>query len=373
MRSLLDIPKEELRGKRVLVRAGLDVPILNGSIPGRFRIDSAIPTLRYLQENGARIVVIAHIGRDVHDTLAPVAEVIKESLPTTFVPDLLGEKAKEAALALQDGEMIMLEDLRHDIREVENDEGFAKELSEYGELYVNDAFSACHRVHASIVGIPKVLPSVLGLGLEKEIDHLKEALTPPPSALCIIAGAKFETKEPLLRKLLEAYDHVYVAGALANDIFRARGYEVGISRVSNFTPAHDVLTHPRLLVPTDATVLHEDNSVSIESPSDLLSSDRNMDLGPASFEQLKTLVSESALTLWNGPTGVYEEGFEDWSIKLAHLIADKSPRSIVGGGDTVTAIDRAHLFDKFSFVSTGGGAMLQFLLEGTLPGIDALS
>ena len=375
MRYLSDLGESELRGKRILVRAGLDVPIADGEVAGDFRVESAIATLQYLRVRGARIIIISHIGRDEADTLAPVARALARSIPLTFIPDILGEKAHAAVAALQDGELILLENLRHDPREVANDPGFAAELAAFGDLYVNDAFSDCHRAHASIVGIPKSIQGVMGLELAEEVAHLTSALTPQSPSLCILAGAKFETKEPLIRKMLGVYDTVYVGGALANDIFRARGFEIGVSRASESAPAEDVLTHPHLLTPIDLTVKRADGTEAVVASDAIGVGDRNMDIGPESSAALKALVSAAATTLWNGPLGIYEEGFESWTIELAKAIAEANGRSIVGGGDTVTAIEDAggDIMKRFTFVSTGGGAMLDFLAEGTLPGIEALA
>lgn len=373
MRLLKDIPDSDLKGKRVLVRAGLDVPVVDGVVVGEFRVMRALTTLQYLRDRGARIVVIAHIGRDELDSLRPVAELLNKSIPLTFVADTVGERAKAAVAALQDGEIVLLENVRHDPREVANDLEFAAALASLGEIYVNDAFSASHREHASIVGISRLLPSYAGIEMVQEVAHLSEALAPASPSLCILAGAKFETKEPLIRKLLDIYDTVYVGGALANDIFRARGFEIGVSRTSEEAPAAEIVDHPRIIIPVDLTVKHEDGTVSVVKSNEMQTGDRNMDIGPESFAQLSERIDGAALTLWNGPMGIYEEGFESWTIELAKKIARSTSRSIVGGGDTVTAIADAHIFDEFTFVSTGGGAMLEFLTLGTLPGIEALN
>lgn len=373
MKLLTDIPKDELRGKRVIVRAGFDVPLAQGAVVGDFRLERAIPTLAYLRECGARVIVIAHIGREVTESLEPVARALRDRIPLTFIPDTIGETARAAIAALQDGESILLENLRRDPREVENNTEYAEMLASYGELYVNDAFSASHRAHASIVGIPKFVPSMAGLELAKEVAELTVALAPTAPSLCILGGAKFETKEPLIRMLLGSYDHVFVGGALANDILKAQGYEVGISRVGDVPPTEDVLTHSRLLIPQDLTVQHEDGTVDIVPATAMRPGDRNMDIGPLSLAQLEPLIREASVVLWNGPMGIYEEGFEEWTIQLAKLVAEKGTHSIVGGGDTVTAIADAGVVDRYSFISTGGGAMLDFLTHGTLPGIAALS
>lgn len=373
MQLLQDIPLEDLKGMRVLLRAGLNVPIENGKISSTLRIEKALPSLRYLQESGARTVIISHIGRGGEDSLAPVAKELKKHLPVTFVADILGMQAKAAASAMDDGDILLLENLRADEREEANDDDFAKELAEYGDLFVNDAFEVSHRNHASVTSIPRYLPSVAGLTLAEEVQSLQKALNPPEKSLCILGGAKFETKGPLIKKLLAVYKNVYVCGALANDIFKARGIPVGGSRVSDEAPAEDVLNAQNLLVPKDVTILKADGSHSVVEPSAVEETDVIADLGPESFGILEDLINKSELVLWNGPTGMYEKGFSEWSVEVARALARSKAISIVGGGDTVAAIEDTHLADRLSFISTGGGAMVEFLLEGTLPGIDAVA
>ncbi|HET8581377.1 MAG TPA: phosphoglycerate kinase [Candidatus Paceibacterota bacterium] len=372
MRVLTDIPDDELKGRRVLVRAGLDVPVADGKVAGDFRVQSAVPTLRYLSERGAKVIVISHIGRDPNESLAPVAAALNGLIPLTFVPSLLDETVRQQLDIMNDGDIVVLENLRQHQGETGNDPAFAQKLAAYGDLYVNDAFSVCHREHASIVQLPKLLPAAAGIEVAAEVAHLAEALAPQAPSLCILAGAKFETKEPLIRKLLGSYDHVFVGGALANDIFKARGLEVGRSKISDGVPSADVLGNPKLIAPADVSLTHADGSAAIAAADAIGADDMVMDMGPQTLEELKPLIGGAKMILWNGPTGIYEKGYEHFSIELAKLIADSSGHSVVGGGDTVTAIAHAGLMDRFTFVSTGGGAMLEYLLNGTLPGIDAL-
>ena len=214
----------------------------------------------------------------------------------------------------------MLENLRRDgsDEEEQNDQFYAESLASLADLYVNDAFSVSHREHASIVGIPEHLPSYAGFDLEDEVLHLKKGLTPPGASLCILGGAKFETKAPLVEKLLNAYQYVFVCGALANDIFKARGLEVGISRVSTIVPSSEVLDHPRLLTPIDVQVLREDGTVAFVLPEEVKPTDAIKDMGPQSLVLLAPHIEHAEFILWNGPTGLYEEGFIDETKQLAH-------------------------------------------------------
>lgn len=373
MRLLTDTPDSELRGVRVLLRAGLDVPLTEGAVANDFRIERAVPSIAYLRERGARVIIIAHLGRDEAASLAPVAAALSEQVPVSFVPHTVGKGAEAAVAQMKDGDVIMLENLRRDGREQENDPAFADALARLGDYFVNDAFSVCHRPHASIIGVPALLPNAAGIGLAQEVAHLEQALVPPEHSLCILGGAKFETKEPLIRKLLEVYERVFVCGALANDIFRARGLPVGTSRVSEGVPSEAVLSHPRLLVPVDVMVRRPDGTALSMMPEEVGEQDAIKDMGPNTLAMLAPYITASGLTLWNGPTGLYEEGFTEWSAALAHAIAASSALSIVGGGDTVASLEKADALHGFSFVSTGGGAMLEFLLDGTLPGLTALS
>ena len=372
MQLLSGVPKEELRGKRVLVRAGFDVPIVDGTVEGSFRLARSVPTLKLLQEAGAKTIIISHVGRD-GESLAPVAAAMQQHIPLTFIPDTVGEEARRAVTAMQAGEVLLLENLRRDEREQANDESFAQEIASLGDVYVDDAFSVAHREHASIVGVPKLLPHYAGLELESEVRELSRALTPAEGSLCIIGGAKFETKEPLIRKFLDIYAHVYICGALANDIFLARGVSVGASKVSDRKPSADVVNHPNLAMPVDVTVIHSDGTTGVCLPNEVQEGDIIADIGPESVESLRDIVNGAPLILWNGPTGIYEKGFTERTGALARMIAEHECISLVGGGDTVTAIEEAGATEKFTFISTGGGAMLEFLQNGTLPGIEALA
>src|SRR3990167_9225597 len=250
MKCIDEVPAGELKGKRVLVRAGLDVSLdKDGEVIDLLRIQKACPKIAYLKDAGAKVIILSHIGRDPLLTNEPVARALKRYLPVVYVADLLGPVARGAAEAMKDGEILMLENLRqyYDLEKA-NDEAFTRTLAALGDIYVNDAFSNSHRPHASMIGIPKLLPSYAGFIVRDEVSHLSEALHPEHPALAIIAGAKFETKDPLIRSFLSTYDHVCVVGAIANDVLRVQGYPVGSrSRISEHAPEKEVVTNPKLI------------------------------------------------------------------------------------------------------------------------------
>lgn len=370
-RTLTDLP--DVRGKRVLVRSELNVPIEKGVAGDRYRVEMAIPTLLELASRGAKVLVLAHLGRKPEESLAPVYEVLREHIPSArFVPDLIGDTARQAIRELPDGEVLLLENVRSNAGEVTNESSFADALASLADYYVNDAFGAAHRAHASITGVPARIPGFAGLLLARELTELSHGLDPKHPSLLILGGAKFETKEPLLRAALERYDTICVGGALANDFLSAEGFVVGKSLVSE--GAHTVgelIARGKLLLPLDVVVRGPDGIVT-KRADHVGTEDVIVDIGPETVTELGTRIAHARTILWNGPLGLYEEGFIKSTESVAGLIADASGHSIVGGGDTVAAIRELGLQNSFTFLSTGGGAMLDYLVDGTLPGVDAL-
>lgn len=376
MRSVRDIP--QFHGIPILVRAALNVPVVDGKVTNAFRLKSALPTIQFLMQQGARVVVAGHIGEAGTETLQPVYDAMKQSIPSLqFCAVSIGPTARAAVRAIPPGGVLMLENLRRDQGEVMNDPAFAKELAALADVFVEDSFDVCHRAHASVVGVPALLPSYAGLLVEQEVAQLTKALSPAHPAVAIIGGAKFSTKEPVLQKLLSTYDHVYVGGALGNDFTAAQGNGVGKSLVSGADPAAiGVLLHnPKLVLPGDVIVAppgsarDKGRAVAISQvPAD----EAILDDGPKSAQMIGDLVRDAKAVLWNGPLGNYENGFIDATDALAAAIAASGAHSVIGGGDTVAAIDKLGLNSRFSFISTGGGAMLDFLAKGTLPGIQIL-
>jgi phosphoglycerate kinase len=374
MKCIDELSANELKGKRVLVRAGLDVPLeKNGEVSDMFRVKEACPTLSFLSERGARVIILSHRGRDPKETNAPVARALSSLLKVFYIHDLLGPLAHDAVRAMKEGEVLMLENLRQDPREIAGDDSLAKELAQFGDIYVNDAFSNSHRSHASMVGLPKLLPSYAGLIVRDEVAHLAPALRPPHPSLAIIGGAKFETKEPIIRTFLETYDHVCVVGALANDILKKKGFPVGHSLISEYTPSPEVCAHARLIVPIDVTVERADKQARVKKPQDVGPDDRIVDIGPDTVAALAPHIAEAKFVTWNGPTGIFEEGFNAYTHSIAELISKSNAQKVIGGGDTVAAIEQSGVLrENLGFLSTGGGAMLEYLLKGTLPAIEVL-
>lgn len=372
---MTDIPKlkdaGDLCGKRVLLRLDLNVPIENGEIRDAYRIESSIPTIEALRSQGARIIVISHLGKGKpEDTLKPVAMYLRDKIPVRFLP-LRDPDIKQYVERMQNGDVILLDNLRHSKGEEENDEGFSKYLASLAEVYVNDAFAVSHRAHASVAGVAKILPGYMGPLMEKEVMNLSKAFDPERPFLFILGGAKISTKIPLLKKFLGIADHVLVGGASANNLYKAKGYEVGKSVIDEDAMGglDEYVKNPKLFLPEDIVVLEH----AVEKHIDQVGADETIvDIGAASIEALRSTVIGAKLIVWNGPLGFYEKGFTGGSKKLVELMLESKATTIVGGGDTVALLDSLGVTKKFSFVSTAGGAMLDFLANGTLPGLEAL-
>ena len=358
MPQIKSVKDADVAGKRVLVRVDFNVPLKDGIVQDDLRIRTALPTLELLHKNSAaKIILLAHLGRPdgkVVDGLR-MAQVEARVRELTQVPFELREN------------------LRFDPREEANDEAFAKELAGLGDIFVNEAFADSHRAHASIVGIPKFLPGYAGLRFEEEVRALSGALTPPQGALAIIGGAKFETKEQIIKKLLGLYAEVLLGGALANDVIKARGLPFGGSLISDIPVPVDVASNERLVVPTDAIFAEEGSNAERSGfVVDIRAGEGIIDIGPATSKQWAGKVSKASFVLWNGPMGIYEQGYRDGTDVLAAELVRSGVPAVVGGGDTAAAVSKFSFDPQKVFISTGGGAMLQFLADGTLPAIEAL-
>lgn len=353
LRSVKDAP---VTGKRVLVRVDLDVPLTGGHVLNDWRLRACVPTLELLHKRGAQnIILLAHAGR-------PGGKVVEE-LRLAPVEARLRELTKVP--------FEMRENLRFDPREEANTPEFARELAALGDIFINEAFANSHREHTSIVGVAKLLPSFAGLNVEGEVARLSQALAPAPPNLAIIGGAKFETKEPLLQKLLAAYDEVLVGGALGSDVLKSRGLPVGASLVAEVIAPISLAGEARLLSPIDLMVVGE-REARVAHTADVRAGEKIVDIGPQTANEWGKKISRSQFVLWNGPMGIYEEGYTQGTDALAAAIVSASCQALIGGSDTVAAVTK-HSFDpKKVFLSTGGGAMLQFLVDGTLPGIEVL-
>lgn len=382
MRSIRDIQLFE--NIPILVRTALNVPIENGRVVNDYRLRRAVPTIKFLSERGAKVILISHIGEKGTETLEPVARALGNLIPkVSFFDETIGKRARGAVRDLAPGSILVLENLRRNTGEVKNDSAFAKELAALADIFVQDSFDTCHRPHASIIGVPKLLPNYAGLLLEEEVEELSQSLTPKHPALAVIGGAKFSTKEAVLTTLLKTYDHVFVGGALANDFLKASGHEVGKSLVSetNEDDIKKILANPKLVVPIDSLVIPAGNvgkvnaraGAHIANIGEIQPNEAILDHGPGTSALLKSLAQKTKTILWNGPLGNYEHGFTDATDAFARAVADSGAHSVIGGGDTIAAIENLDLLQHFSFVSTGGGAMLDLLAKGALPGIDALT
>lgn len=375
MKCIDELSAAELKGKRVLVRAGLDLSLdKNGEAIDELRLQRAPQTLKYLADAGAKVIILSHIGRDTTNTNAPVARALQKYIKVFYIPDLFGAAAKDAIAAMRDGEVVLLENLRqHYDLEKANDETFAKNLASLGDIYVNDAFSNSHRAHASMVGISKFLPSYAGFIVRDEVAHLSEALHPTHPALAIIGGAKFETKDPVIRSFLSTYDHVCVVGAIANDVLRVQGFPVGRSKISEHAPEREVVANPKLIGPIDVTVEREDKQAMVKKPDAVESGDKIVDIGPDTVAKLAPVIAEARFIIWNGPSGLYEDGYTAYTLAIGELLSKSDAKKVIGGGDTIALLeDNGMDGAKLGFLSTGGGAMLEYLLKGSLPGIEAL-
>jgi len=361
-----------LEGKYVLLRANLNVPFSGGEIEDDFRLKKALPTIEFLSSKGARTIIIGHIWGDEEMSLHGVHEYLQNTLPLDFVPDILDDSAKEKVSNMNNGDVVLFENLRLFNGEIENDISFAERLATFGDIYVNDDFSVSHREHASVVLLPKLLPSFIGIQFKDEIENLSIAFNPPHPFLFVLGGAKFETKLPLIKEFIEEADDVFVGGALANVFIQKQGHEVGLSLL----PASDYNIEPllekeKLHVPQDVISRRGIEKIPTKT-ADLQKEDDARDIGPEALETLKELAQKAAFVLWNGPLGDYEVGFEETTEEFAKTLADIPGKTVIGGGDTFAVISKLHIEDSFDFISTAGGAMLEFLAMQTLPGIEAL-
>lgn len=391
------LPDRDLRGRRILVRADLNVPLSEGRVSDDTRIQASLPTLRRLTGAGARVVLLSHLGRpkgtvNPEYSLAPVARALDDALeaPVRFVADLVGPEARAAVESLGDGEILLLENTRFDPRETANDPGLSEALAGYGDLYVNDAFGAAHRAHASTEGVARVVRAaggraMAGLLLEKELTFLGEALAAPQRPFVgILGGAKISGKIDVVEALLPRVDRLLVGGAMANTFFLAMGLEVGDSLVEpdRVDMARDLLDRAgdRLLLPVDVRVAREiapDAEVRVVPRSGVAAGDRIGDVGPDTEALFADEIRAARTVVWNGPMGVFElDPFRHGTVHLALAVAeaaDAGAVTVLGGGDSAAAAEVAGVAERLTHISTGGGASLELLAGRTLPGIDALS
>ena len=389
-KSMQDI---ELTGKRVLVRVDFNVPRnkTTGEITNDVRIQAGAPTIKYLSEQGAKVIVMTHMGRPKDDTdpilrLDKVAARLAEILgkPVKKLDKTVGPEVEAAVAAMENGDIIMLENVRFLPGETKNDTELAAQLAKLGDVFVNDAFGTAHRAHCSTEGVGHILPGVMGFLMDKEISVLGKALSEAEHPfVAIVGGSKISDKIGVVQNLLEKVDVLMIGGGMANTFLKAKGYEMGTSLVEDDKTelALEIMAHAeslgkKLLIPVDVTV-----ATAIDAPetaqtvaADAVPADRMaLDIGPETAKLYQEAVSSAKTILWNGPMGVFEvEAFAVGTFAVAHAVAASEAYSIVGGGDSVASLERTGLNDQISHISTGGGASLEFLEGKKLPGIEVL-
>lgn len=392
LRTIKDI--QDLAGKRVIIRVDFNVPLKkeDNSVQDDTRIREVIPTIRFLQEKDAKIILMSHLGRPDGQVvesmrLQPVVKTLEELLgeKVIYCQEVTGQSVQQAAQNLQVDQIMLLENLRFDAREESNDEDFAKELASLADIYVNDAFGAAHRAHASTSGITKFLPSYAGLLMEREINMLSEALEAKESpVVLIVGGAKIEGKIGVIEKFIDKTDYILVGGGIANTFLYAQEHFVGDSLFQKDKKdlALQLISQcaskgKKLVIPTDVVVASDINSPAEVRKIDNISGDLKIfDIGPETIQEFDAIIAQAKTVIWNGPVGLYEiEAFSKGTKGIGQAIAkNQNCHSYVGGGDSVDAIHRFNIpEEKFTHVSTGGGASLEFLEGKTLPGIAALS
>jgi phosphoglycerate kinase len=377
--------------KTALVRVDFNVPLRDGRVADDTRIRAVGPTLDELQRRGARIVLLSHLGRpdgkrNPKYSLRPIVERLSEirGQPCAFADDCVGPEAERAARQLPPGGLLLLENVRFHPEEEANDPGFASQLAALGDVFVNDAFGAAHRAHASTEGVAHHLPAVAGLLMEKEVTALGSALDKPERPfVAVIGGAKVSTKLAVLRNLQTKVDELLIGGGMANTFLKALGHEVGKSLLEpDLVPAAaellDQVHHrgARLLVPRDVVVttsLEGDGAVRSVSVEGVRPDEMIVDIGPETIGGFRTALRNARTVLWNGPMGVFEDPrFAEGTLAIARALADSHATTVVGGGESVQAVEQAGVADKLTHVSTGGGAALEFLEGKELPGVAAL-
>ena len=392
--SFRTLDDADVKGKRVLLRVDLNVPMEDGRVADATRIERILPTIREIAEKGGRVVLIAHFGRpkgrDSKESLKPVVSALSEHLgqPVAFAEDCIGEAAAEVVRAMKDGDILLLENTRFHAGEEKNDPAFAKELAKLGDFYVNDAFSAAHRAHASTEGLAHRLPAYTGRAMQAEIEALTKGLEAPARPLvAVVGGAKVSTKIDLLENLIGKVDALVVGGGMANTFLNAIDIGIGRSLAEKdlAATAQRIMDRARetncaIILPVDAVVANElkagapHHTYGIDAiPSDGMI----LDIGSQSVDRVNAAINDAATLVWNGPLGAFEHApFDQGTVAAARHAAERTQQgklvSVAGGGDTVAALNHAGVAGEFTYVSTAGGAFLEWLEGKALPGVEAL-
>ncbi len=379
----------DVKGKKVLVRVDFNVPIKDGKVGDDTRIRAALPTIKYLLEQDAALILTSHLGRPKGEakpafSLAPVAKHLAEiiGMPVKFADDCLGEVAQKASADLKTGEILLLENTRFHAGEKKNDPAMAKELASLADVFINDAFGTAHRAHASNVGVAKLLPSAAGFLLEKELKYLGDTIANAEHPfVAILGGAKVSDKIGVITNLLDKTDQILIGGGMANTFFKAQGYEMADSLVEDdaIETAKELLEKAgsALVLPVDMVIASEFSNQAqnkVVPIGNVPNGWRILDIGPATVDAYASIIRKSKTVVWNGPMGVFEfPNFAKGTFGVAQAVADADVVSVIGGGDSVAAIKQAGLGDRISHISTGGGASLEMLEGKILPGVDALA